>query len=344
MAGKRQHFIPRFLQQGFTSRATNNGEFTWVFRSDAVPFETNTRNIGVESRFYTNDDDEQADVLITEVENEFSILIDHLRAGKKSYLSDPKLPQFIAHLEIRTRHLRKNLLNSTDIIISSLLDFLSDGENFSEWLKRKLLSDPSLLRQTCAESIAERGLPQELSEPTLKLATLLAPVFIDQQKSEFSTLATMLRPILQKQLKQSAKSGHIRALKQSPIPEPKVKFYEDLTYSILSDTKEPLILGDSVVLFQVDGPRSYKSFLEADDVLNAVYLPIDSGKMLVGSLRGFTDTQSSLTKEIARCSMEYFIATENSRTNRQLQKSINTNAALFSQTELNAVIEEALQL
>ena len=344
MAGKRQHFIPRFLQQGFTSRVTNKGEFTWVFRSGTSPFETNTRNIGVESQFYTNDGDEQADILITEVENEFSILIDHLRAGTTSYLSDPKLPQFIAHLEIRTRHLRNNFLNSTDRILSSLLDFLSDGENFSKWLKRKIRSDPSLLRQICAESIAERGLPQELFEPMLKLATSLGPNLIDQRKSEFSTLATMLRPMLQKQLKQSAKSGHIRALKQSAIPKPKVKFYEDLTYSILSDTKEPLILGDSIVLFHVDGPRSYKSFLEADDVLNAVYLPIDSEKMLVGSQRGFTDTQSSLRKEIARCSMEYFIATENSESNRQLQKSINTNAALFSQTELNAVIEEALQL
>ena len=213
----------------------------------------------------------------------------------------------------------------------------------SEWLKRKLLSDPSLLRQICAESIVEQKLPQGLFGPLLKLATVLGPILIDQQKSEFSRLATVLRPVLQKQLKQSAKSGHIRALKQSAIPKPKVKFYEDLTYSILSDAKGPLILGDSVVLFHVDGPRSYKSFLEADDVLNAVYLPIDSEKMLVGSKQGFTATQSSLRREIARCSMEYFIATENTESNRQLQKSINTNAALFSQTELNAVIEEALQ-
>ena len=132
------------------------------------------------------------------------------------------------------------------------------------------------------------------------MGNCLGPNLIDQQRYEFSRLATVLRPMLQKQLKQSAKSGHIRALNQSPIPEPKVKFYEDLTYSILSNTKEPLILGDSIVLFHVDGPRSYKSFLEADDILNAVYLPIDSEKVLVGSQRGFTDTQPSLTKEIAR--------------------------------------------
>lgn len=344
MAGKRQHFIPRFLQQGFTSRVTNKGEFTWVFRHDTSPFETNTKNIGVESQFYTNDGDEQADILITEAENEFSILIDHLRAGTKSYLSDPKLPQLIAHLEIRTRHLRKNFLNSTDLIISNLLDFMSDEENFSEWLKRKLRNDPSLLRQACAESIGEQGLPKELFEPMLKLATFMGPILIDQQKSEFSRLATTLRPMLQKQLEQSVKSGHIRALKQSVIPKLRVKFYEDLTYSILSHTTEPLFLGDSIVLFHVDKPRSYKSVLEADDILKAVYLPIDSEKVLVGTQQGFTATHFDLRKEIARCSLEYFIATENSRSNQQLQESINTNAALFSQTELSVMIEEALQL
>jgi hypothetical protein len=41
MAGKRQHFIPQFIQSGFASHVSGDEIYTWVYRKEAKPFNTN---------------------------------------------------------------------------------------------------------------------------------------------------------------------------------------------------------------------------------------------------------------------------------------------------------------
>src|SRR5689334_9268550 len=116
MAGKRQHFVPRFLQAGFASKKTADQVFTWVHRKDRPPFESNTLNVGVEREFYSIGTDTAADDAITDIEDSFSTLVRTLRDCAAQPVSDPKIPQLISHLEIRTRHLRQSLISATDYL------------------------------------------------------------------------------------------------------------------------------------------------------------------------------------------------------------------------------------
>lgn len=343
MSGKRQHFIPRFLQEGFASHTSGNETFTWVYRKGATPFNSNIINVGVEGQFYTVGHDTEVDDLITAGEERFSALIRGLRAHLSAPLSDSHLPQLIAHLEIRTRHLRESFLQTGEALLSRLLDFLSDDEAFAAFMTRRFQSDPSILRESFSEEFAKRKLPEELLDPLLRFTAPLVPAFIQRQRSEFSKLAAVLRSALPRMLKDAAKSGHIKALKSSVAPEPRVERYASLRYAVVKGLECPLILGDSVVLFHVEGPKPYKAFLDRDDTLSSVFLPLDPGRVLVGAREGLSGVHAGLREAISRCSLEYFIATENSRPNELLRDQIGEDAALLTRAESEEMINELMQ-
>ena len=120
MSGKRQHFIPRFLQSGFTSHTKGDESFTWVYRKGTEPFNTNIKNTGVEGKFYSAKDGSEVDSLITDAESKFSELIYNLRSGSLNPSKNKKsIAELIAHLEARTRHIRQNFLIASSILFAS---------------------------------------------------------------------------------------------------------------------------------------------------------------------------------------------------------------------------------
>ena len=344
MSGDRQHFIPRFLQAGFTSRAKGNEKYTWVFRRDTPPFETNISNVGLGYKFYTQNEDTEVDDLITTIESKFGSLINNLRNGIKSSLSNPALPDMIAHFEVRTRHLRENFRQVSEFIFSDIMDFVADEDLFANYLKEKIRDDPEILREAFEEELRNQHLPKEQFELLVELAQHLAPRLIDQQKSEFPSQAAALRAMMSNKLSEAIKSGHIKALKPSITPNLRIERYRKLHFNIISNPeKEPLILGDSIVLFHIDGIKSYKTFLEANDRLIAVYLPIDSNTILVGSQQLITHFPTNLRKEIACCSLEHFVASENTESNQTLQKTIGNNSELLSRSEVESIVKNIFE-
>jgi hypothetical protein len=326
------------LQEGFASHKTGGEVFTWVYRKAATPFNSNIINVGVERKFYTTEQDTTADDLITTAEGTFATLIRNLRADIPESLHDSQLPHLIAHLEVRTRHLRETFLQTGELLVSKLLDFLSDEEAFAAYMARRIQNDPSILRQSFAEEFAKRGISKDFLDSVMRLSAPLVPTLVHQQRSEFPKLAAMLRAVMPRILKDAAKSGHIKALKGSIAPEVRVQRYVPLTYTIARTAKTPLILGDSVVLFEVDGPRHYKALLDRDDAFNAVFLPLDPERVVIGRREGFNGAPFDLREAIARCSLEYFIAAESSPANELLRDQIGADAYLVEESEMEEIL------
>jgi hypothetical protein len=338
MAGKRQHFIPRFLQEGFASHTSGDAAFTWVYRKGAQSFNSNIINVGVEGLFYTEGDDTQADDLITDAETQFSALVRHLRAGTSAATADHRLPRLLAHLEVRTRHLRQSFLLAGDFLVSKLLDFLANHRAFIAYLERRLQSDPSMIRESWSKELAKQGLPEALLQPLITLSAPFLPVFLAQLGPSLPRLADELRTTLPRALKDGVKSGHIRGLKETISPEARVQRYETLIYSLVEVPDASLILGDSAVLFGVDGPRRYKAFLDKDDVLTGVFLPLSSTRAVVGAHAAVRVLPPDLHHGLARSSLEYFIAAERSDVNDSLKEEIGEDAALLSRAELEEIV------
>lgn len=342
MAGKRQHFIPQFLQQGFASHTIGGATFTWVYRKGSPPFNSNIINVGVEGLFYTEGDDTQADELITDAEGRFSKLVQTLRTGTRPDVQDPQIARLIAHLEVRTRHLRQSFLRTADFLVSRLLDFMADEQAFSIYLERQFLRDPSMLRESMSKELTKRALPPALLQPFTQLSIALIPAFMARLRAMLPKLADALRSTLPTALKTGAKAGHLRALKETIAPEPRVQRYVNLDYSVVESTSGPLILGDSAVLFRVEGSRPYKTFLDKNDVLSAVVLPLSSQRMLVGSSQRAGTPPSDLRQATARCSLEYFIAAERCEANNLLKDTIGEDAAPLTRAQLEEIVTELM--
>src|SRR5437667_11036793 len=67
MSGKRQHYLPQFLQRGFAS-ATDRTR-TWYYRRTAIPKDVGIRYVGVEDYFYSDSLDTTLDTSITALES-----------------------------------------------------------------------------------------------------------------------------------------------------------------------------------------------------------------------------------------------------------------------------------
>ncbi|MFB0552700.1 MAG: DUF4238 domain-containing protein [Phycisphaerae bacterium] len=342
MSGKRQHFVPRFLQEGFASHANRGELFTWLYRKKTRPINTNIVNVGIEGFFYTNGNDTKADDLITTAEEIYSNLVKELRTSSPMRVSDPRIPELIAHLEVRTRHLRQNFSRTGNYILSRFLDFMCDEDFFAGYLERALRNDPSILRKAIADELEKRDLPKAILETMMEVSSPLLPALIEQMMPTLRQGAEYLRCVLPTKLSGAAKSGHISALKKDKSPKVRLLRYKDLTYEVVDVQESSLILGDSAVLFHVEGPKPFKTFIDKDDGLNAVILPLTSRRLLVGAREGFSVSGHIWPEAIARCSLEYFIANENSYANLLLQGLIGEDADLLTRAELEDIISEIM--
>lgn len=340
MSGKQQHYVPQFLQDGFASHSTDKAAFTWVYRKNTPPFNTNIKNVGAEGYFYTSDGDTEADDSITKAERSYSKLIADLRTQTPGISLDPKIPELIAHLEVRTRHLRENFLRSGSYIVSRFLDFMGDGERFARLMFRRITNDPTILRDSVLEEITKRNLSRKLLKPIMRKAMHHMPTFMAMLAPRLPQLAAEIRSVVPAKLVNGAKDGHVRGLKKSVAPTARLEQYTNVEYSVRLIPSKNLILGDSPVLFHVSGEREYKTFFEKRDVLKAVILPLSSDRCLVGAAAQEYEVPGGISRAVASSSLEHFVAADNSDFNRTIALVIGENAALISHAEMERIIAE----
>jgi hypothetical protein len=362
MAGKRQHFIPQFIQSGFASHVSGDEIYTWVYRKDAKPFNTNIMNVGVEGYFYSQDGDNQVDDEITEAErSRFAVLVNTLRNSTRDVTVDPiEIAELIVHLEARTRHFRQTILNTSEYLYGMIFKFLDDRRAFGNYLRRRL---PVLMKRQLKESKSQ--LSQELKSqyqkiPSRSLEVLLIGVqpLIEQKiesdlprkiESDLASLLDNLSIITERIkaelmpiIKDAIKAGHIKALKKSIAPLEKIRWYQNLQFCVFPSLSTNIPLGDSVLVFQVEGERQFKPFTQKDDRIEAIYLPLSSNLVLVGTKMGVTPDISKLPMAIAQCSLEYFISDSQNVINDNFHNHIGEKAYFLSEDQLDDVLTKAI--
>ena len=82
MAGKRQHYIPRFLLKKFSSRSHKQKYFAWYFYKGSKPEEVSIRDIGLSKHFYSKAEPGSLDDIITKREGEYDKVITLIKEKK----------------------------------------------------------------------------------------------------------------------------------------------------------------------------------------------------------------------------------------------------------------------
>lgn len=339
MAGIRQHILPRLLLRGFASRLERDEAFTWVYRRGTAPFEANITKVSVEKYFYDGSELSVDDEL-TKLESDYGSLLGALRVTPHgTEIKDRRAAEFVAHLCVRTKHLRDSFRESSEFLIDKISEHLSDHQN----IKRFILNDPNLSDRLLADLVKDLTIPDLYKEMLPDLIRELAPTLLDDSRLDLRVIVDSLMLNIRSTLTVALKDGHIKALATNPVPEPRVEDYERLDWHVLQ-SHSPIILGDAGCLFEIEGPRPFKTLNEKDDRIKNIFLPISKDRVLVGSQKSVATRDSNflaLNQETARCSREFFVASECSTEADQLQAFVGEKSELISKQELDAIVNEA---
>src|SRR3989304_5674417 len=149
MAGERQHYIPRFLLKGFSSRTTNQKAFVWYFRKGENPIEVSIRDIALEKSFYGETGKGSLDETITENEKDYSRVIAQVR--EEGYISQRNLDiltEFVFNLVVRTRNTRKGLTEVFGTFINMFSQNISNPHTTARLLKNYRKENKKALTRT----------------------------------------------------------------------------------------------------------------------------------------------------------------------------------------------------
>ncbi|MEQ9881279.1 hypothetical protein F157LOC_03318 [Pectobacterium brasiliense] len=344
MAGKRQHFIPRFLQRGF---ATERGGkyFSSFCNKEKIKENVIIENIGVENYFYSVDGDYLIDEKITNSEiYEYSsihkmLLNNPCQLGENNSSS---LAGFIAHLESRTRHVRVSFINSSSYLIDTIFSKLKNRDTLYQYLENTFFSNPEKIHSLFNENMMGEDIPPHFHN---MLKEVLYHNYDKWLPEVISNMADKILPVLHNEMPtiliESAKKGHVNSFADEVSPRLKAKEYEKLKYKIIK-VDEPLILGDSIVFFEVNSERGFKPYCDKNDILEAIYFPLDEHTLLYGFKNEDNPRIKNINTVISQCSLDFFIFKEKFEEVEVLQKQIGTNAHLLTHGEIDLIIESIL--
>src|SRR5438552_10087376 len=170
MPGARQHYLPLFLQRGFTT--SEGSERTWIYWRDRPARKVGIRDVGVERDFYTDRKDCSIDDAITVAEREdFSSAVNRARHGTPGEL-DTVFPTLFAHLEVRTRNLRQAFMETTQGFVQKIMKRITESDVVERVIQRRWNRDPSTLLNPINDRLRESGvaLPNNIARQIPRLA------------------------------------------------------------------------------------------------------------------------------------------------------------------------------
>jgi hypothetical protein len=309
MAGKRQHYVPRFLQRGFL--AEQDGERTWLHRAGKSARLVGIKDVGTEDWFYSRkgaSGELTLDDVITEFEADLSKNVAMLRNKSPGTSIDPSLASRITvHLVMRTAHLRQTIKDGIDGITNEIESIFTDPKRLGAMMgiDNQVLSSfvMDVIRST-AQDIAQRGFPEPLSER-------LIAFFMRERGGELVAQADfMLAPIfssLFKDLENRVRDCH-NVIVAKPLDDYGwINVLTGFHWTIEAGTD--LILTDAVALARETGHSLAPLLLTTATDIELILLPVARDRVLVG--RRNTTTVVDLTTYNAQAAAScqgFFIA------------------------------------
>lgn len=287
MAGKRQHYIPRFLQRGFLAEPeglTDESKRTWLHRLGAPARRVSIGDVGVEDWFYSRkgaQGDVTLDDAITEFETGLSLDVKHLRDSAPGTMIEPELAaRTVVHLVMRTAHLRKTMSSGMTSMFAEIGALFTDPARLAELFG----ANSPMLSSVVIEAIKDNarqlvpvGVPEAFSE---RLLTFIVREYGDELAGQ---MVAALSPLVQGLLE--GQSAKVRDAHNGIVAKPLadhgwVELLSKLSWSV--EQGVDLILPDAVALSRArDAPLEALLFTGGSDV-TVVLLPLAHDRILVG--------------------------------------------------------------
>lgn len=287
MAGKRQHYVPRFLQRGFLAKPdgpTDESERTWLHRLGAPARRVGIGDVGVEDWFYSRKGAPGVvtlDDAITEFEKSFSQGVKDLRESAPNTFIKPDLAaRTVVHLVMRTAHLRKTMSSGIASAYAEIGALFTDPARLAGLLgvnSPMLSSAVTEAIKDSARHLVPVGFPEAFSE---RLLTFMVREYGDNLTQQMVAMLSPLLPNLIEGLGAKVRDSHNELVAKPLEDHGWVKLLSQFSWSV--EEGDDLILPDAVALSRTsDAPLKALLFTGGEEV-TVVLLPLAHDRILVG--------------------------------------------------------------
>lgn len=310
MAGKRQHYIPRFLQRGFLAERTDDAERTWLHRRGSRARLVGIRDVGVGEFFYSKLSvigNETLDDLITSIEGDIHVDLQRIQQASRGNVVDPKVSARItAHLTLRTAHVRSIFQQGTAQVLDQVSAVVADSDQLRELMELDSVSmgcalaaieeelNSSPLGQLLPRTLARRAMAFYIRESFNEIHTSQMPMISEFVAKLVKALPTVVR------------DGHNKALLTAKTTqwEANLAQLSWRTYSVVG-----AILPDCIALAQSGADSLIPLTLREHQIPDTIILPIAHDLLLVGSRGEPIELEiGEINAASAACSDSFFIA------------------------------------
>jgi len=328
MAGKRQHFIPRFVQRGFLSQK----EQTWVFDKTRGSYQTSIDNVGLQSYFYGKQSENNIDLEITKSEPKYAKLIEELRL-KQGEISEysTEASELMIHLSVRNKHIRQTFGNSAENIVNVMKNNLDTPQKINNMLMTYAKHNPSEIEKMVDESLKDYDIPEGIKTQVKSIFINNFENLINPLQSQAHRTTQEVFSVIENTFGQHIKTGHLTALEktQDNSFDERKKQMKDLRWFV-TKAKTHFILGD-IGSWAFDENQECVPFIMGGKELSSIYTPLSKESCLVAcnepdSIIKDTNTINEIS---ASMSFEFFISSTNNADVGKLKSKIRSKLDAF---------------
>jgi Protein of unknown function (DUF4238) len=340
---KRNHFIPRFLLNRFSSRREGKKHWIWQLNRSGPPKEVSTRDAAVSDYFYGGQETGVEDAF-TNVEGRFGALLGALDRGEQPENHSEDLCLFVWTLAVRTRAVRGQMGEAVNDLFDQMATTITPDQVLAAVLEQFDLPFDRAIEDHLKEIPAQQraAIQNVLSTPGVRQQLLL----LGRDRVRSIDVGGIFQWILrelgnQNRAAAASEDGQIRGLsfplESGEAPE---SFRPDY-WCVHESSATDLVLGDGCV-FATSQEGLVGSLLRFGQAWNALYLPISSSKLLVGgrSLASPVLSASEVNRTSAELSFSHIYARSASDAELSLVQRIGTAAPLISKEELASVVSK----
>jgi hypothetical protein len=347
MAGKRQHYVPRFLQRGFLDDPRDNTERTWLHRRGANVRLVGIRDIGVSEYFYSKlsaNGTVTLDDLITAIEGDLDGELSILRnTPVGAPIHSRVAARLTTHLMLRTAHVRSVFEQGAMQILDGAISLFTDPNTARSHLGVDELGTTTAFEEAIEDAL--RTLPLEALSFPRPLAQRMLSFMVRERFDPFyegyGPMITQVVTEMMMKIPDQVREAHNKALKTTQQSR-----WEELLMQLSWHTQSVAgaVLPDCVVLAREAGQDFTPLMLSDREKIELVIMPLAHDRLLVGSNGvNIPIPVNSLNAASAACSSNFFISRHASdgaglsdligqRSAKAIQASVSDALSSFSRT------------
>ena len=310
----RNHYIPCFLSKGFADPVDRKKGRFRLFREGQSDVPSSPEAWGAEVGFYEDGEGRDIDPGWRNTEPEDAETVRKLRKGEVDDETWRKVPGLLTRLQERTKSMREHMERLLIDIMEEIVGVSGrqKGEDIQRDFVERMEAKDEGLAEIVANSIRRRGTIRKITRKRVsREMESLAWRARRMPQSLIAKLPERMVHTTKTTAMPSARDEQIKRLDTNIQTGQVWAEYarNGIIFEICDVEPEVMCLGDSVVVVERQGGECWLPMVGIHHPMRAVYLPVSSGRLLVGRMPGVKIRETSwVLNAIAALSTRSFVS------------------------------------